>query len=153
MYEKSLLHATLVAAAVIFSYTLTSAQVPDKVKDAASKTKDVSVKTAKKTTDVVNDSADKAVDKTKDVVDATGDTAAKTSKATASKSRQIGNYTVQTTENVTEMAPAKVKGEGRWLTTTTWDGSKWVAKRAWYETKKDTRSTKDAVTGSERPRP
>jgi hypothetical protein len=46
MYEKSLLNALLLVAAVIFSYTLAGAQVPDKAKDAASKTKDPTVKTA-----------------------------------------------------------------------------------------------------------
>lgn len=129
-------------AVVLFSYGSANAQVVDAVKDAASKTKDVTVDAAKKTKVVVTDGLEKAADTTKDVsVDA--------AKKTASTSKKIGNYSVDVTEGVT----GTVYEGGKWFTVTTWDGTKWVSKRVWYATKKAGTATKDAVVGDGEKKP
>jgi cytochrome c biogenesis protein ResB len=106
---------------VLFSYGTANAQVVDAAKDAASKTKDVTVKTAKKTSVVVTDALDKAADKT-----------AEAAKVGASKTKSFGTHTVNVTDNVAGQA---YEG-GRWFMVTTWDGAKWVSKRTWFPDKK-----------------
>lgn len=106
---------------VLLSYGTANAQIVDAAKDAASKTKDVTVKTAKKTSVVVTDALDTAADKT------TG-----AAKVAASKSKSFGSHTVNVTDNVAGQA---YEG-GRWFVVTTWDGTKWVGKRTWFPDKK-----------------
>ena len=149
MYGNTLLRSALITAAVMLSYTGAQAQVPDTVKDAASKTKEATVSAAKKTKVVVTDTTDKVVDKSKSSADAARDTAAAAAKATASKTKKIGNYSV----DVTDSASGQAYEGGKYLTTSTWDGSKWVSKRVWYETKKGASATKDAAAGDQRPKP
>jgi cytochrome c biogenesis protein ResB len=106
---------------VLFSYGTANAQVVDAAKDAASKTKDVTVKTAKKTSVVVTDALDKAADKT-----------AEAAKVGASKTKSFGTHTV----NVTDKVAAQAYEGGRWFMVTTWYGAKWVSKRTWFPDKK-----------------
>ena len=121
-------------AAVFFAYGQANGQVVEKIKDAAGKTKDVTVGAAKKTKVVVTDGLEKAADKTEDAASATA-------KAAKSTSKTIGHHTINVTENV---AGTAYEG-GKWFTVTTWDGTKWVSKRTWMATKKVAGATKDAV--------
>lgn len=125
-------------AAVLLSYDSASGQVVDKIKDAAGKTKDVTVKAAKKTEVVVTDALETAADKTKDAT-------VKTAKVAGSESKKFGNHAVNVTENVAGQA---YEG-GKWFVVTTWDGTKWVSKRVWYANKTAAKATKDAVIGDQ----
>lgn len=130
---KRILIGSLFAVAIVFfAYGTGSAQVVEKVKDAAEKTKDVTVGAAKKTKVFVTDGLEKAGDKTED-----------TAKAAAKKTKTFGSTTVSTTENVT----GQVMEGGKHYTVKTWDGTKWVSKRVWYATKKGATATKEAVVG------
>ncbi len=129
-------------ASVMFSYESANAQVVGAIKDAASKTKEVTVDQAKKTANVatkievvVTDSLEKAADGTKD-------TAIDASKKAASTSKKVGNYSVDVSENI---AGTAYEG-GKWFTVTTWDGTKWVSKRAWFKTKKAADETKKVIS-------
>ena len=70
-------------------------------------------------------------------------------KTTKSAAKSTAGYTVKLVDNV--------KGQsyegGRWLTVTTWDGAKWVSKRAWFPMKKAASATKDAVVGDDNKQP
>ncbi len=167
MKLKVFLNLAAIFVVAIFSYITANAQIVEKVKDAAKKTKDVTVDAAKKTADVTKDAADKtkdvtvdAAEKTKDVTvdtaektkDATVDAADKTkdvtvdaAKTTGSGAQKISGYTVKITDNVKEQSAAT----GKWLVMTTWDGTKWVTKRTWVETKKAADATKDAVVSND----
>jgi hypothetical protein len=134
MKSKGFTSLVVFFAFVLFAYVGADAQVPEKVKDAAGKTKDVTVEAAKKTKVIVTDGLEKAADKT-------GDAASATAKAAKSTTKTIGSHSVTVTENVA----AEVKKDGQWLMVTTWDGTKWVSKRTWMETKKVAGATKDAV--------
>ena len=145
MKFKGLLSVAVFFAAVFFTYGQANGQVPEKVKDAAGKVKDVTVEAADKTKDatvgaakktrvVVTDGLEKAADKT-------GDAAAATGKAVKSTAKTVGHHTINVTENV---AGTAYEG-GKWFDVTTGDGTKWVSKRTWYETKKAAGATKDAV--------
>jgi hypothetical protein len=134
MKYKGLLGVFVLALAVLFANGQANAQVPEPIKDAAGKTKDVTVDAAKKTKVIVTDGLTKAADKTEDAASATA-------KAAKSTSKKIGSHTVTVTENVA----SEVKKDGQWLMVTTWDGTKWVSKRTWMETKKVAGATKDAV--------
>lgn len=112
-------------AAVFFAYSDGNAQVVEKVKDAAGKTKDVTVDAAKKTKVVVTDGLEKVADKTEDAASATA-------KAAKSTSKKIGRHTITVTDNIV----GEVQEGGKWFVVTTWDGTKWVSKRTWYATKK-----------------
>lgn len=125
-------------ALVLFSYGSAEAQVVDAVKDAASKTKEVTKKTAV----VVTDNVKKAADKTEDV---TVDTA----KKTASASKKVGSYSI----DVTESAAGHAYEGGKYYTVKTWDGTKWVSNRVWYKTKKAADATKDAIVGDGEKKP
>jgi hypothetical protein len=138
----------------LFSYTAVNAQIVEKVKDAASTTKNATVKAAKRTADVTKDAAsktkdvavdayDKAEEKTPEIAEETKDTTVKAAKAGASTANKVGDYTI----NVTEGVAGHAYEGGRWLMTSTWDGTKWVGKRVWYPTKKAATATKEAVTG------
>lgn len=134
MYKRGLSLVVAIFALVLLSYASASAQVVDRIKDAAGKTKDVTVKTAKKTTVVVTDALETAADKTKDAT-------VKTAKVAGSQSKKFGDHTVNITENVAETT---YEG-GKWFTVTTWDGTKWVSKKVWYANKKAAKATKDAI--------
>ncbi|MEP6847435.1 MAG: hypothetical protein ABI999_01175 [Acidobacteriota bacterium] len=136
MRLNALFALTVFLGAVLLSYGTVSAQSEDKTKDNAPKTADAvvdsakkgtkaAVGTAKKTTVVVTDSLANAADKTRDTVTASG-SAAKTS------TQKIGKTTINVTDNV---AGEAYEG-GRWLTTSTWDGTKWAYKRLWFPNKK-----------------
>jgi len=159
MSFKSLLKYPVVFAIAVFSYSAVNAQVVDAVKDAAGKTKKVTVNAAKKTADVTKNIADKTkdvtVDAAKKTADVTTDAADKTrdvtvdgAKAMASSAKKIGNYTVEVTENVAGQA---YEG-GKWFVTTTWDGTKWVSKKVLYGTKKAAGATKNFVVGDDNER-
>jgi len=134
MKYKGFLSVLVLSLVVLFAYGQANAQVPEPVKDAASKTKDVTVDAAKKTKVIVTDGLAKAADKT-------GDAASATASAAKSTSKTIGHHTVTVTDNVV----GEVRKDGKWFTVTTWDGTKWVSKRTWIETKKAAGATKDAV--------
>ncbi len=154
MKLKVLLNLSAFFVIAMFSYTTAKAQIVDKVKDAAKKTKDVTVDAAKKTADVTKDAAEKAKDVTVDAADktkdATVDAADKTkdvtvnaAKTTGSGAKKINGYTMKVTYNVKEQSTE----DGKWLVMTTWDGTKWVTKRTWVVSKKAATVTKDAVVG------
>ena len=163
-------------AVVLFSYGTTPGQVVEKVKDAASKTKDVTVDAAKKTADVVGDGAEAAVDKTKDIAgdtkdasvgaakksrvfvkdginiaaDKTLDAADATGDAVGSGVKTAASKTKQVgryTVGVTDNVAGKVYEGGRYYTVKSWDGTKWASKQVWYNTKKAASATKDFVVG------
>jgi hypothetical protein len=145
MTSKGFFSLVAFFAAVLFAYGQSNAQVVDKIKDAAGKTKDVTVEAADKT----KNATEKAAHKTKVIVtdglekaaDKTGDAAAATGSAVKSTSKTIGRHAITVTDNV---AGAAYEG-GKWFTVTTWDGTKWVSKRTWYATKKVAGATKDAI--------
>src|SRR4030095_6349947 len=134
MKSKGFMSVVVFFAAVFFAYGQANGQVIKEVRDAAGKTKDVTVDAAKKTKVIVTDGLVTAADKT-------GDAASATAKATKSTTKTIGHNTITVTHNVA----AEVKKDGKWFTVTTWDGTKWVSKRTWIETKKVAGATKDAV--------
>lgn len=136
MKKRTLAFFALGFGVVLFSFGSASAQVVDAVKDAADKTKDVTVKVAKKSRVVVTDGFTTAAEKTKDV---SGDVANKTK----SETKSFGARTVIVTENIVDRS----KEAGKWAAVTTWDGSKWVTKRVWFVTKKSGKVTKEAVVG------
>ncbi len=142
MKNKLVVGLFTVLAVVLVSYGTSSAQIVEKAKDIAEKTKDVTVETTKKTAVIVTDGLEKASDKTKDL---TVDTA----KTAASSSKKFGNNAVEVTENI---AVKSYEG-GKWFTVTTWDGTKWVSKRTWIATKKAAGAASDAVVGSEENKP
>jgi hypothetical protein len=118
---------TLFLTSLVFGFAMifgmsANAQIVDKTKDAASKVKDVTVKTAKKTTSAVADAVDDSASKTKQAA-----------KVGAAKAQKFGSTTVSVTENI---AGDAYEG-GRYLTVTTWDGVKWVSKRQWFPNKKN----------------
>jgi hypothetical protein len=123
-------------AIVLFGYSSASAQIVDAVKDAADKTKEVTKKTAVVVTDGVKDAAGKTKDAT-----------VKGTKTAAKKTTEFGSHSVEVTENVAE----KSYEGGRFATVKTWDGSKWVAKRVWFASKKAGTATKEAVVGDDDP--
>ena len=136
---KKLAYGSLTALLfVLLSYASASAQIVDKAKDIADKTKDVTVDAAKKTGDAVSDGAEKVADKS-----------VEGAKVGASKTKKFGNTAVRVTENV---AGQPYEG-GKYFMVTTWDGTKWVSKRVWYNTKKGADVTRDAVTGKSSEKP
>jgi hypothetical protein len=126
----------------LFSYSSANGQIVEKVKNAAEKTKEVTVDTTKKTVELTKDAAEKVAGKTKDAT-------VEAAKTTGSGAKKVGGYTVKLVDNVKGQA---YEG-GRWLVVTTWDGTKWVSKRAWFATKKAANETKDAVVGDSNKQP
>jgi hypothetical protein len=113
-------------AVVLFSYSMTNAQVVDKTKEAATKTKDVTVDTTKKVSVVVTDNLKTAADKTADAAGAVA-------KPVVKSSQTFGSRTVSLVENITGEPE---RSGGKYYSVTTWDGSKWVTKRTWFPDKK-----------------
>jgi hypothetical protein len=73
MRTKGCFGALVFALAVLFAYGTVNAQVPEKVKDAAGKTKDVTVDAAKKTAGATKDAAKKTAEVTTDAAKKTAD--------------------------------------------------------------------------------
>lgn len=119
---------------VLFSYSKAQSQVVNAVKDAASKTKNATVKASKDAAKAVNAAADETADVGKKI---------------GKSSRTIGDYTIEVTENVAGTA----YDGGKWFVVSTWDGSKWVSKRVWFATKKTANAAKDVVVGDEDKKP
>jgi len=122
MKSKHFLGFLPLALCVSFAYNSASGQVVEKVKDDAEKTKDVTVETAKKVGVVVTNGVDKAAAVTTDGTN-----------KTVKLAQKFGNNAVVVTEDVMGH-PAE---EGRFLTTMTWNGARWVTKRVWFPKKKD----------------
>ncbi len=118
MRSKGLLGILALCAVVLFGYGTASAQVPEKVKDAAGKAKDVTVDAAKKTAgatkdaahktkEVTVDAADKTADVTKDVADKTADVTTDAAKKTADVTVDTARKTkVIVTDNTMKAADA-----------------------------------------------
>lgn len=149
MRIKNLGRLLLVFSFVLVSYGAINAQVVDAVKDAASKTKDVTVDAAKKTVEV-----------TKDVAEGTKDATVDGVKFAGKKTQQFGEKSVEVTDNVGEgtgdvakdVWDATAKGTkktvyyvgnrtadfaklgykgGKYFVRKSWDGTKWVAEKVW----------------------
>ena len=114
MKMKSLFRLVVVTLFVFFAYGAASAQEKETANDAPSKIKVV-----------VTDGLQTAADKTKEAASVVADTTKKTAKS-------FGNKTVEVTEGVVGQA---IK-QGRYYTVKSWDGTKWVSKQVFYETKK-----------------
>lgn len=114
MKLNGLLRLAVASLFVFFAYGAASAQDKQTSNDTPSKIKVV-----------VTDGLQTAADKTKDAASAVAETTKKTAKS-------FGNKTVEVTEGVVGQA---IK-QGRYYTVKTWDGTKWVSKQVFYETKK-----------------
>ena len=149
MKLRVLCNLATVLVIALFSYSAANAQVVQKVKDAADKTKEVTVDTTKKTVELTKDAADKTKNVTEKVVDKTKDATVEAAKTTGSGAKKAGGYTVKLVDNV--------KGQsyegGRWLVVTTWNGTKWVSNRTWVATKKAADATRDAIVGDKDKKP
>src|SRR5215213_3432959 len=117
MKMKSLFRLAVISLFVFFAYGSAAAQDKETANDTTDKPSKIKV--------VVTDGLKTAAEKTKDVAETVADKAKKTAKA-------FGNKTVEVTENVVGEG---VK-QGRYYTVKTWDGTKWVSKQVFYETKK-----------------
>ena len=119
MNMKSLIRLVIISSFVLSAYVAASAQEKETANDTKS--------TAEKTRVVVTDNLAKAADTTK--------TAAE---KTAKSVKNFGSNAVEVTDNVVGKS-AEVGGKtlqkGRYYTVKTWDGTKWVSKQVWYETK------------------
>lgn len=145
---KRVMNYFVIAAFFALAFVSAEAQVPDAVKDAASKTKDVTVDVSKKvaegtkkTTVVVTEGVKTGADKTADAAVLGAKATASGAKKAASETKTFGNHTVNVSENIAE----KSYEEGKYYTVTTWDGTKWVSKKVWYATKKTGSAAKDVV--------
>jgi uncharacterized protein YktB (UPF0637 family) len=118
MKINDLLRLVVVTLFVFFAYSAAAAQEKETANDTTKST-------PSKVKVVVTDGLQTAADKTKDTAAAVADTTKKTAKS-------FGNRTVEVTEGVVGQA---VK-QGRYYTVKTWDGTKWVSKQVFYETKK-----------------
>jgi hypothetical protein len=136
--KRILVGSLFTVAVVFFAYGTGSAQIVEKIKDAAETTKDVTVSAAKKTKVVVTDGLEKAGDETEEAAT-----------SGAKKTKTFGSHAVSTTENIAGQA---YEG-GKYYTVKTWDGTKWVSKRVWYATKKGSTATKDAIVGEDQQKP
>jgi len=136
MKSQALFALVAFFATVLFSYGSASAQVVEKTKEVTSKTTKAVVDSTKKAASVTKDATTAAASKTKDVVtdsaDKTTDVAKDTAGVGKSKSQSFGKNTVTVTENIAGQA---YEG-GKYLTVTTWDGTKWVSKQVWQPNKK-----------------
>lgn len=104
---------TVVSCFVLITYSTAIAQENEPSEDTKSPVSKVKV--------VVTDGLEKAADATKSAVD-------KVKKTTTN----FGNNAVDVTEDVAETVYKK----GKYYTVTTWNGTKWVTKQVWFETKK-----------------
>jgi hypothetical protein len=132
MKVNALLVLAVFFMVVLFSYSPVNAQNEGKTKETVSKTKDVAVEPAAKTVEPA------APKHSVVVTDMLADSANKTNAATAadnkpkSTSKSFGGNMVTVTDNVVGQAFE----DGKWLTVTNWDGTKWVSKRQWFPNKK-----------------
>jgi uncharacterized protein YktB (UPF0637 family) len=117
MTMNGLLRMAVATLFVFFAYGAVSAQEKETANDTTDKPSKIKV--------VVTDGLQTAADKTKDAASAVADTTKKTAKT-------FGNRTVEVTEGVVGEG---IK-QGRYYTVKTWDGTKWVSKQVFYETKK-----------------
>jgi hypothetical protein len=118
MRTKGLAAVFVFLAAVLFSYNNANAQVPEKPADTTTP----AAEPAKNPRVIVTDNLQTAADKAK----------ADVAKPTVASTKTFGNHAVTVTEGV---QGEPVKEGGRWLTTSTWDGTKWVSKRTWFPDK------------------
>ena len=136
MKSHALFAFVVFLAAVSLSYGSASGQVVNKTKEVTSKTTKAVVDSTKKAASVTKDATTTAASKTKDVVtdsaNKTADVAKDTASAGKTKSQSYGKNTVTVTENIAGQA---YEG-GKYLTVTTWDGTKWVSKQVWQPNKK-----------------
>ena len=116
MKMKSLFRLVVVSLFVFIAYGAAAAQDKETANDTKS--------TGSKIKVVVTDGLQTAAEKTKDVAEAVVDKTKKTAKS-------FGNKTVEVTEGV---VGESIK-QGRYYTVKTWDGTKWVSKQVFYETK------------------
>lgn len=138
MKLRVLVNPAAILAAALISYSAANAQVVEKVKEAADKTREVTIDTTKSTVEMTKDAADKTKSATVETV-----------KTSSAKAKRFGSYTVELVD--------KVQGQtienGRWLTVTTWDGAKWVSKRTWSATKKAANKTEKTIVGEKDKKP
>lgn len=123
MKMKNLVRFVVISSFVLFAYGVVAGQE----KQTSNDTKPV----AEKAKDAVVDGVDKAADATKSAAVKTGRSL-----------KTFGSNAVEVTEGVV----AKPIKKGRYYTVKTWDGTKWVSKQVWYETKKAAETVKKAVT-------
>lgn len=136
-------------AFVLFSYGSASAQIVQKVKDVADKTKEVTKGVSKDVAGETKEGTKKVGVVVTDGLEKSADGTEKAAKVGASKTKKFGNTAVNVTENV---AGDAYEG-GKYYTVKTWDGTKWVSKRVWFATKKTADATKDAVVGEGEQKP
>lgn len=148
MKLKGLFSLGLFFVLVLFSYGTSNAQVVDVVKDAAKKTKDVTVDAAKKTVDVTKDVYDKADDAAAKAGKTTVNIAGKTYDVADDIAYETANGTKKaiyyTGDKAADLGKMGYKG-GKWVTVTVWDGTKWVAKKAQFWTKEAINETEDVL--------
>lgn len=138
MKLRVLVSFTAIAVIVLISCSTANAQIVEKVKEAADKTREVTIDTTEKTVELTKDAADKSKSRTAEVV-----------KKNNSGVKRFGSYSVELVDKV----QGKTTESGRWLTVTTWDGAKWVSKRIWSPTKKAADKTTNALNGSKNKQP
>ena len=154
MRLKVLNYFGMLLAVVLFSYGAAQGQVVNAIKDAAKKTKDVTVDAAKKTKDVTVDIADKTKDVTVDVAKKTAEVTTNIAGGTADVATDVWDASAKGTkkavyytgDKTADFAKLGYDG-GKEVVVTTWDGTKWVSKKTWVFTKKAADGTKDFIVG------
>src|SRR5688500_11624670 len=114
--KNAIVGSLLTAVLVLLSYGSASAQIVDKAKDVADKTKEVTKDVAGETKDAAKKTGVIVTDGLKKAADKTGDAA----KVAASKTKKFGNHALNVTENVVGDA---YEG-GKYYMVKTWDGTK-----------------------------
>ena len=143
MKLKVLNYFGMLLAVVLFSYGAAQGQVVNAIKDAAKKTKDVTVDIADKTKDVTVDAAKKTAEVTTDIASGTADVAIDVWDASAKGTKKAVYYTGDKTADFAKLG----YDAGKEVVVTTWDGTKWVSKKTWVFTKKAADGTKDFIVG------
>lgn len=138
MKLRVLVNFAAIFVIALISYNTASAQIVEKVKETADKTREVTIDTTKKT-----------VELTKDATGKTKSTIVEAAKTTNSGAKRFGSYTVELVDNVR----GQTSQSGRWITETNWDGAKWVSKRVWSAGKKTVEKSKQAVVGDNDKKP
>jgi hypothetical protein len=118
MRTKGLAVVFVFLAVVLLSYNNANAQVPEKPAD----TTIPAAQPASNPRVIITDNLQTAADKAK----------ADVAKPTVATTKTFGNHAVTINESVQGEQP---KEGGRWLTVSTWDGTKWVPKRTWFPDK------------------
>jgi len=150
----------LLLSIVLLSYGAAQGQVVDAIKDAAKKTKDVTIDAAKKTKDVTVDIADKTKDVTVDAAKKTAEVTTDIAIGTADVATDVWDVSAKGTkkavyytgDKTADFAKLGYDG-GKQVVVTTWDGTKWVSKKTWLFTKKAADKTKDVVVGEDEVKP